>query len=106
MKPEDLQAIKSILQPYATELEFGTLSLFAKVHDKHLFDIDAQKYHTTKLTNGNKEAAEMFIKLLKGLEVSLSQTGQEGNLSISVQLNDKGQATKLIVQNIDRYKVT
>lgn len=105
MNETEAQALKSLLTPHARELGYGTFSIFAKVHKNDIFDIDVQQFTTHSTPEGNTEAVKLIIKLIKGMQESLSQSKSPGTLTMTLDFNKQGQTTKIVVQNGDKHRM-
>jgi hypothetical protein len=105
MQSDDIQQLTETLKPYARELGYGTIQLFVKVHDGGIFNIDEQKYTTIKTTNGNVDATASIIKLIKGMQESCLQSGKSGSLTFTIDFNNEGQSTKLVVNDIGKHRI-
>ena len=105
MSPQDVEAITQILAPHARELGFGTVSIIAKVHKNNVFDIDSQQFTSHATPGGNPEAVKLVIKLIKGMQETLSQAGSAGTLTLTLDFNKQGQTSKVVVQNTDKHSI-
>lgn len=105
MDTNQIDEIKRLLSSNARELGYGTVSIFAKVHKNNIFDVNVQQFTTHSTPEGNPEAIKLIIKLIKGMQESLSVSNSPGSLTFTLDFNKQGQTTKLVVQNVDKHRL-